>query len=146
MNIILELCAKSIVKKNLGQQCQYDHRISQQEKRSFPLGWNEMNESINAIENPLVQNAFKYHPVQQAYVFELRGSIKHLRGNLSMLRQSNWIDHRTRTIEIEMNLYNPNIQMFTSIVLSTQFLSMGHLILSSEIQPIDLRRSFSFEK
>ena len=42
-----------------------------------------------------------------------------------------------------MNLYNPNSQLFISVVLSTEFLAMGHLVPRAQIHPIDLR-SLSF--
>jgi hypothetical protein len=43
----------------------------------------------------------------------------------------------TTVVIIEMSLYNPNSQLFTSITLLTQFLSTGEILPQAFFQPFN---------
>ena len=55
---------------------------------------------------------------------------------------SAWIDDRTRAVMIQISLYNPNIQMFSSVTLLVEFLSTGSLIPTARFEPMDLQSEF----
>lgn len=113
------------------------------ERRSFLPGWiTNQSLGIRMSINASVRNAFEYRSHHDGYTYEFRGSIQTLREDLSQLRRYHWIDHRTNTMEIEMSLYNPNIQMFTSVILSAEVLSMHYLIPTAQIDPVDLQSLF----
>jgi Polycystin cation channel len=71
------------------------------------------------------------------YVYDFRGSLTNLKGNLSELHRLSWIDDRTRAIIIQMSLYNPNIRMFTSGTLLAEFLTTGSVIPTARFEPLD---------
>ncbi|CAF1675262.1 unnamed protein product, partial [Adineta ricciae] len=66
---------------------------------------------------------------------EFRGCLSELRSNLSLLRQFKWIDQYTRAILIQMSLYNPNIQMFTSVSFLLELLPAGGVSPSTRFEP-----------
>jgi hypothetical protein len=70
------------------------------------------------------------------YVYEFRGSLVHLQQNLSALRQLHWIDNHTRAVTIQLTVYNPNVQLFTSIILLAEFLITGGVFASARFEPL----------
>ena len=74
------------------------------------------------MNSTILAKAFEYN---EDYVYEFRGRLWEIENNLSLLHKFQWIDSQTRFVNIEMNLYNPNVKLFTSVLLSVQFLSTG---------------------
>ena len=84
--------------------------------------------SLDCVE-PIFQcmiqhlQSFRYRPDEEfdlaRCVYEFRGRLIDLQKNLSKLHQLGWIDNRTRTMKIQLNLYNPNTQLFTEVLLSS---------------------------
>ena len=72
------------------------------------------------------------------YVFALRGSLDFLKGNLSLLRQMNWIDAQTRAIFVEFSAYNPNINLVIVSTILIEFLESGSILTSANFQPLNL--------
>jgi len=70
------------------------------------------------------------------YVYQFRGRVSNLESNLSQLHQLGWIDDKTRAVIIQCTLYNPNVQMFTSVTLLVEFLSTGGIIPTARFEPI----------
>ena len=58
----------------------------------------------------------RYSVSYGGYLYELCGRLKDLQSNLSILHENQWIDVSTRAILIQMNLYNLNVQLFSSIL------------------------------
>jgi polycystin 1L2 len=73
------------------------------------------------------------------YVYEYRGRLSDLQSNLSELHRLNWTDCQTRAIIIQINLYNPNVALFTSVTLLVEFLSTGGLIPQNSFQPLSFQ-------
>ena len=67
--------------------------------------------------------SFRYRPDGEfdlaRCVCAFRGRLIDLQKNLSKLHQLGWIDNRTHTVKIQLNLYNPNRQLFTEVLLSS---------------------------
>ncbi|CAF4465305.1 unnamed protein product [Rotaria sp. Silwood2] len=74
--------------------------------------------------------------VFDGYIYEFRGSLSNLRNNLSELHRLGWTDQQTRHIQIQMSLYNPNVQLFTFVTLQNEFLSTGSIHFQSRFEPI----------
>ena len=140
-------------------ECRGDYGRSNEEQGSFSPGWiddqyqrNTSNDSVS------IRKAFQYRSSVEldtywyagdivtygggGYVYDFRGPLSQLRGNLSDLHRLGWIDDRTRAVMIQISLYNPNIQMFTSVTLLVEFLSTGSLIATSRFEPMDLQSEF----
>lgn len=145
--------------RDLAPLCFDEYSSSNEEKRSFGPAWNE---SIQQISNSSINRAFQYQSDEQlktsgymgqhgtygggGYAYEYHGRLKDLRSNLSQLHQLSWIDHRTRAVVIQMTLYNPNTQLFTSVILLAEFLSTGGLDVQSRFEPISFQgRSFTMQ-
>ena len=137
------------------RQCQNEYNLFNEEKRSFRPGW--IDETTQVYKSP-VDRSFTYRSSQEldtyvyvgdhgiysggGYVYELRGSLPDLQSNLSQLHQLGWIDGQTRAVIIQISLYNPNAQLFTSVTLLTEFLSTGGITPQSRFEPFGFR-SFS---
>ncbi len=109
------------------------------DKCSYQPGW--MNET-SEISNSSIDQAFQYRINEElddsgGYIYEFRGRLSDLQSNLSKLHQLGWIDNKTDVVTIQMSLYNPNSQLFTSITLLTQFLSTGGILPQALFQPFD---------
>ena len=134
----------------LFSSCQNEYSFSGEDKRSFTPNWT--NETTGGTSNSSIERAFLYQTADQldsysimsnhhtysggGYVYEFRGRLDDLKTNLSTLQQLNWIDQRTRAVIIQMNLYNPNSQLFTLVTLLTEFLPSGGLETSYRFEPI----------
>ncbi|CAF3833588.1 unnamed protein product [Adineta steineri] len=148
-----QLCSN---KQNLILICENDYDLLNEEKDSFQPGWKLNNETVAQIDySSTILQSFQYQNDDQldsyitigdfetyssgGYVYEFRGRLNDIQTNLSKLHQLGWIDNKTRAVIIEFSLYNPNVQLFTSITLLTEFLSTGGIYPQYDFQP------FSFE-
>jgi polycystin domain-containing protein len=137
--------------------CENDYSYSNEEKNSFEIGW--INETI-IKSNSTIEQAFQYQSSNEldtyvyigdygsysggGYVYEFRGRLSDMQNNLSVLHQLGWIDKKTRAIIIQLTLYNPNVQLFTSCTLLTEFLSTGGIYPQSRFEPMNFYGKFSF--
>ena len=134
--------------------CQDDYSFSNEEKQSFRPKWLSQSSSQEEEEySSSIEKAFRYQSADQldtylyigehetysggGYVYEFRGSLSDLRRNVSELHQLGWIDEKTRAIFLQISLYNPNVQLFTSIAFLIEFLSTGGIHPQSRFEPMD---------
>ena len=143
----IRMKSSSCFDRRIRSQCVDDYHRSNEEKSSYQPGW--INQSKEIYSSSIIK-AFQYQFNDQGgYVYEYRGSLMNLRSNLSLLHRLQWIDEQTRAIVIQSTLYNPNVQLFTSVTLLAEFFSTGGVVPSSRFQPIPLfseliRKDFSF--
>ena len=137
--------------QRLISQCLSAYSLFNEEKQSFQPGW--INQSNNQQYSSTILKSFEYqrnekletsftigeHGVYSGngYVYEYRGSLVSLRGNLSKLHRLGWIDERTRAVVIQMTLYNPNVQLFTAVTMVAEFLSSGGVFTSARFEPMN---------
>ncbi|CAF1585523.1 unnamed protein product [Adineta ricciae] len=130
--------------------CQYDYSSRTEQTDSFDPGW--INQTQTSSSDSILSQAFQYkskdvldtYPISGrfgrygdgGYVYEFRGRLADIRMNLTKLHEYQWIDDQTRAVIIQLSLYNPNAQLFTSIILLTEFLSTGGVVTQSTIEPI----------
>jgi hypothetical protein len=90
-----------------------------------------MNDKTNRLigwklNSQTIQQTFEYRDSDEldsyfiiddyeSYVYEFRCRLSDIRSNLSLLDQFEWINRQTRAVIIQFNLYNPNMELFTSI-------------------------------
>ena len=79
-------------------------------------------------------------------VIQNLNQIYEFRGRLFKLHQLKWIDNRTRAIIIQLNLYNPNVELFTSINFLIEFLSTGGINSQVRFEPMNFYGKFFFFK
>ena len=134
--------------------CRQDYSLFDEDRTSFAPGWQISNDTASDY-SPSIDRSFRYVHGDEldtsvyvgdhqtygtgGYVYEFRGRLSDLRGNLSQLRQLQWIDDRTRAVMIQFTLYNPNVQLFTSATLLVEFLSTGGLHPQSRFEPLSFQ-------
>ena len=126
-----------------------------QERNSFGFGWAHMNSSYVPPNGYLsVYNAFQYKddvslqglPIKgklstyegNGYVYEMRGKLSYIQGNLSVLRNMNWVDRQTRAILFEFSAYNPNINLVMVSTILVEFSSTGSILTTARFDPLNL--------
>ena len=138
--------------------CLNDYSRFDEETASFAPGWQKSSNGSASQYSPSTYRSFQYVDGDQldsyaytgnhqtyrsgGYVYELRGRLSDLKANLSQLRQLEWIDNRTRAVIIQFPLYNPNVQLFTSVTLVVEFLSTGGLYPQSRFEPLSFQSLF----
>ena len=158
LRIQSELCKKKLQIENRSMTCQDDYAPWNEERRTFSPGW--VNTNMTANSTASIQNAFRYRSSQEldsyvyagqhgqyaagGYVYEFRGSLANIRQNISELHRLGWIDEQTRAIFIQTSLYNPNVNLFTSVTVVVEILATGNFFPSARFEPIDLLSTFRF--
>ncbi|CAF3807836.1 unnamed protein product [Rotaria sp. Silwood1] len=133
--------------------CHNDYSLFNEEKQSFQPGWINQTSTTDEQYSSSIIKAFKYSTSEEldtyismgehgtysgnGYVYEFRGRLSDLRSNLSKLHQLGWIDEQTRVIFIQLTLYNPNVQLFTSVTFFIEFLSTGSIAPTARFEPIN---------
>jgi polycystin 1L2 len=136
-------------------ECEYDYSLSNEDKDSYQPGW--VNETSVTYSSSICQ-AFNYSTQDEldtyvlvgdygsyggdGYVYEFVGRLSSLQSNLSQLHQLGWIDTQTRAVIIQLTLYNPNVQLFTSLTFLTEFLSTGGVHPTSRFEPMNFYGNF----
>ena len=72
------------------------------------------------------------------YLYEIRGQLSYIQGNMSLLKEMNWIDRQTRVIFVEFSVYNPNINLVMVSTILIEFLSSGTILTSFQFDPLNL--------
>ena len=141
--------------KNISQLCTDGLSSSSQDRKNYGFGWSLFNQTYsppNGFQS--MYAAFQYQNEDQlqgspytgqfktydggGYLFELRGKLSYLQGNLSLLREMNWIDRQTRAIFFEFSVYNPNINLVMISTILVEFLESGSILTSARFDPLNL--------
>ena len=126
-----------------------------QDESNYGFAWSQFNTSYDAPHGyKSMYEAFQYknaHILEgssiqghyntydgSGYLYEMRGQLSYLQGNLSLLRQMNWIDKQTRAIFAEFSVYNPNINLVMVSTILIEFLSSGTIIATARFDPMNL--------
>lgn len=127
-----ESCARS-------SSCRHDLRWANEDRRSFAPGWQPSPST--STHSDAIRRAFEYRSASASsgYVYELRGRLSDLRSNLTGLRRLRWLDGHTRRVSVHFTLYNPNVELFTSASLVTEFDPTGGLLSSARFDPLSFR-------
>ena len=102
--------------------CNDDLKSTTEETNNYGYGWSQFNSNYTPPNGFIsIYNAFQYKDADSlagsaiqsryntypgsGYVFELRGKLSFIQGNLSLLQQMKWIDRQTAAIFIEFTLF-----------------------------------------
>ena len=125
--------------------CFDDYSNSNKDQNSYQPEW-KINKTDEEYSSTILK-AFEYQSKSRnndGYFYELRGRLSDMKSNLSRLHQLSWINNQTRFIFIQLTLFNPNVQLFTSIRFQTEFLSVGSIHLHATFQPIQFYSKYLF--
>ena len=144
--------------QSIHSRCEGDYSSSNEEKQSFYPKW-KTSSSEEEEHSSFIRKAFECRSAREldgyiyvgdhekytdgGYVYEFRGSLSDLASNVSQLHQLGWIDEKTRGIFIEISLYNPNVQLFTSVTFLTKYLSTSGISSQVRFEPINFFGEFS---
>ncbi|CAF1642081.1 unnamed protein product, partial [Adineta ricciae] len=131
--------------------CEKDYNFFNEDEESYSPGWT--NQTLDETYSLSINNSFQYRTSNElntyvfvgehgtynggGYVYEFRGQLKDLQSNITTLHKLQWIDKKTRAILIQITLYNPNVQLLTSITFLCEFLITGEIISTSYFQPLN---------
>lgn len=135
--------------------CESDYNLFVEEKNKYGFGWSTFNSSYTPPHGmQQIYNAFQFQDSSSlngfpytgeyttypgdGYVYELRGSLKFIKGNLSLLHQMGWVDRQTRAVFFQFALYNPNINMLAVANILIEFLSTGKILTSPRFDSLNL--------
>jgi hypothetical protein len=135
--------------------CEYDYSFSNEDKDSYEPGWLNQTTQIysSSIEQSFIYNSSKqldtyiyigdYQTYNRGgYVYEFRGRLSDIQSNLSELHQLEWIDDKTRAVIIQLSLYNPNVELFTSVSFLIEFLPTGGIYPQYRFEPMNFNGNF----
>jgi polycystin 1L2 len=144
--------------------CTADLTVLNADSNDYGLGWNSNVSTSTSAASTNIKNAFKYtkalkissYPLTGeynnylggGYVYQMSSDPMQLLSDLAFLQTNNWIDGQTRAVLIELNIFNPNINMFAYCYLLFEIVPTGSVIMSYRFYPMtvfDERSSlFSF--
>ncbi len=75
--------------------------------------------------NTSTVNAGVYDYGGGGYVFKVRGYIKDLETKVLQLKESKWLDNRTRAVIVEFSVYNAQINMFSIVKIVAEEMGGG---------------------
>ena len=148
----LRITAGRCASEKMSSICREDYSRSNEERGSFSPGWLARGGGGEEIFSPSISQSFLYKSSKDlnsyvyvgdhgqysggGYVYAFRGHLSALRSNLSALHRLGWIDQQTRAVFIQLSLYNPNVQLFTSVTFLTEFLATGSIHSQARFEPI----------
>jgi len=126
-----------------------------QDTDSYGFGWSQLNQSYSPPNGyQSVYKGFQYQnadllqgsPIQgqhntydgSGYVYEMRGKLDYIQGNLSLLQEMQWIDRLTRAVFVEFSSYNPNIGLVMVSTVLVEFLPSGSILTTARFDPLNL--------
>jgi hypothetical protein len=81
----------------------------------------------------------KYNTYEgNGYLYEMRGKLSYIQGNLTLLKEMNWIDRQTRAVFIEFSVYNPNVNLIMVATILVEFLPTGLILKSVRFDPLNV--------
>jgi polycystin 1L2 len=135
--------------------CTDDLNIHNQDINSYGFGWSQYNssylppngyqsiyksyqyQSANSLQGSPYEGKFTTYD-GSGYVYEMRGQLSYIQGNLTLLKEMNWIDRQTRAIFAEFSVYNPNINLVMVSTILVEFLSSGSILTSAKFDTLNL--------
>jgi polycystin 1L2 len=145
------LTSKTEAVKIISALCLYPN----QDNANYGFGWSQFDPKYTPSNGyQSIYKAFQYKtadslqgsPIQgiyntydgSGYLYEMRGKLSYIQGNLSLLKEMNWVDRQTRAVLVEFSAYNPNINLVMVSTILVEFLSSGTLLTKANFDPLNL--------
>eukprot|EP00106_Octopus_bimaculoides_P013343 XP_014780785.1 PREDICTED: polycystic kidney disease protein 1-like 2 [Octopus bimaculoides] len=122
------------------ENCNQDYSFHTEDTTNYTTSWKELQHGDNPIKLPL-NSGWRYRHyteiggipiVGEKAVYSSNGYCKDLTGSpsramaaLDELIKLRWLDENTRAIFVEFTLYNPNINMFTTVTVMFETPTLG---------------------
>ena len=136
-------------------ECFPDLSFSNEDKGMYHYGWAPYNESHTPDNGMgLIYDSFQYKTAESlnstyyqgtystypggGFVYQMRGQLSYLIGNISLLQQNNWIDRSTKAVFIEFSAFNPNINLVIVATLLVEFLPSGNVISTPRFDSVNM--------
>lgn len=155
-SFIDSLCKIPSIIRRLVDSCEDDYSLFDEDQRSYAPNWQNLT---NQSDLSAMANAFIYRTSREldsyvyvgdhgtygsgGYVYEFRGDGENFHDDMIVLRQSSWIDDRSRAVMIQLNLYNPNVDFYTSVTLLAEITNIGEVFPRTSFEPIQMYTSFN---
>ncbi|RNA30188.1 polycystic kidney disease 1-like 2 [Brachionus plicatilis] len=142
-------CKLSSQLKNMTNFCIESYSLFNEEKGDYGYVWSEYNDTYKPANGmQRVYKSFQYRPStdlpiyssysEGGYIYEMRGKLSFIRGNMSLLQQMNWIDRQTRSMFIEFTTFNPNLNLFCISSILFEVLASGNVIKTPRFNVLKL--------
>jgi uncharacterized membrane protein YagU involved in acid resistance len=145
------LTSKSEAVKNISAICIHPS----QDNANYGFGWSQFDSTYTPPNGfPSIYAAFQYKTAEtlqgssiqgiygtydgSGYLYEMRGKLSYIQGNLSLLKQINWVDRQTRAVLVEFSAYNPNINLVMVSTILVEFLASGSILTKANFEPLNL--------
>jgi polycystin 1L2 len=92
----------------------------------------------DTLKGSSIKGKFNTYGGGGGYVYEMRGQLSYLQGNLTLLQQMNWIDRQTRAVFVEFSAYNPNINLVMVTTILIEFLPSGSILVNPRFDVLNL--------
>ena len=139
----------------LTDYCTEDYAAENHESEQFGFGWSRYNATYSPPHGfDPIYKAFQHRsaaslgglPIMgvydtytpSGYVYELRGLLSHVRANLSLLQEMQWIDRQTRAVLVEFATFNPNINLVMVTTILVEFLASGNVLAHPRFDTLNL--------
>jgi hypothetical protein len=138
--------------QKIESSCEDDYNMLNEDTNSYEPEWKELKSSeeysssiIESFKYKLSTEIDRYicqgeHETYSGngYIYKFGGDLFDLQNNLTKLKKLKWIDEKTRAIFLEFTLYNPNVELLTSVRFLTEFLSTGEISPQYRFDPINI--------
>ena len=156
MNLYLkDSCTLKSEFENILETCSTDLSYDTQLTESFGFGWSQFNKNYTppfgyqaiynsfqfqddaALQGSSIEGQFNTYS-GSGYVYETRGQLSYIQGNLSLLQEIGWIDRQTRAVFVEFSTYNPNINLVMVTTILVEFLPSGTILVNPRFDTLNL--------
>ena len=141
--------------KGMINHCTDDINSVSQDDENYGFSWSQFNSNYSPPHGyQSIYDSFQFKDANQlqssnlkgqfatydgsGYLYEMRGKLSYIQGNLTLLRQMNWIDRQTRAVIIEFSVYNPNINIVMVTAILIEFLSSGSILTTARFDTLNL--------
>ena len=144
--------------KLYASQCTHPYSSDFEDTTSYGPGWEDdvNNTKLSANEFSPLDQAFVYASQTQVngtefwgklavysgggYIANLGKTHKSAMSVLEELESAKWVDQYTRAVFLELNVWNPNTNLFSLVVISFEFPSIGGAMMWTNIKTVQLYR------
>lgn len=141
--------------RNEINHCTIDSSLLNEERSNYGLNWTDFDPAYTPPNGYLALfKSFQFRKAEElkslprqgaysaymggGYVYEMRGKLSFIKGNLTLLQQMNWIDRQTRAVVAEFSLFNPNINLLMVCSVLFEILPSGNLLAKARFEPVNL--------
>ncbi|XP_033105246.1 polycystic kidney disease protein 1-like 2 [Anneissia japonica] len=129
-----DLCSLHETVANIFNECNIGYSVIHEDMDNYGPHWTTFNESHVSkpftYRNASEINGYPFvarHAIYSGggYILKMKGRMTKIVKNLDFLFNTRWFDKYTRAVFIELFLYNPQVNLFASVILVLEVLPTG---------------------